>query len=72
MTYLETMLNSIWEVFQRANRNGFLWRISRGSVRLGDLWNNDLSVAHSSKSSRLEKRFAVVNTAPVHVQSCIH
>lgn len=56
------MLNLVGEVFQGAEWDRFLWRVNDISVAESMVWDNDLRVAFSTKSSTFKQWFFIPNT----------
>jgi hypothetical protein len=66
------VLNLIWEVSESAHWDGLFRGISGVSIALGDMWNDHLRVAFSSKSTRFKKWLLKPNTSLIDVKPSIH
>ena len=57
------ILYLVRKVLERADRNGLLRGVARGTVRLSQVRDDDLSVTLGAESARLEQRLLVVHAA---------
>ena len=65
---LQRVLYPVRERLQRAHRRRLLWRVRRRTVRLREVWHDDLHVALRPRRAALEQRQPVPHALAIDVQ----